>query len=173
MIGKVQHTSPREAERPEHHQGRSFRFSLRTLLLFVVFAGVLASLLGWWLRRLSIETAAVAELQKRGASVSWSVSGRVDAVILVGAQIDDADLEPLQELSALKTLNLAATPISDDAIETLEELEQLEFLSISGTQITPQGLQRLQAALPDTKISTVGLPRPGAMPPGERLMRSP
>ncbi len=92
------------------------------------------------------------------------------------ARFTDAAIDPVVELTTLKTLSLARTDIGDKAISKLPALTNLEVLFLLGTNVTdqsveplskmkslkelylqetavtPEGLQRLREALPDAKI---------------------
>ena len=67
--------------------------------------------------------------------------------------ISNAGLRPLLKLSSqLQELRLDGCTISDDAIETLSQMKSLKLLTLTKTVITEDGHQRIQEALPTTKV---------------------
>ncbi|HUG93619.1 MAG TPA: hypothetical protein VML55_22455 [Planctomycetaceae bacterium] len=77
----------------------------------------------------------------------------VEALYLSSTKISDRGVETLRRHAELKVLWLNYTAVGDGSIDTLSELRQLKHLRITGTRITPAGLERLERALPETRVT--------------------
>lgn len=62
------------------------------------------------------------------------------------------ELDDLQSLDWIDSLNLNSAAVSDDAVLHLMEFRHLRWLYLDGTQISGEGRKRLQAALPQCSI---------------------
>jgi len=71
---------------------------------------------------------------------------------LSGTQIADGGLRHLVRLPSLWVLDLSWTQITDAGLEDLAHLKQLESLRLTGCVLHWQAIDRLQAALPNTRI---------------------
>jgi len=78
---------------------------------------------------------------------------RLEVLDLGGSKVQDDDFAEFTGGVALRDLNLGMTLISDNCIDDLLRLRNLRLLDISYTQITEAGLARLEAGLPDCKIT--------------------
>ncbi len=71
---------------------------------------------------------------------------------LGGTEITNAGLQHVEGLIRLRELNLWGTDVSDAALEHLKELRQLQELWLTGTVVTNAGVKKLQQALPNCQI---------------------
>jgi hypothetical protein len=79
-------------------------------------------------------------------AVDPAAPGRpVIGVDLHHTRITDADLEPLQGLTALRTLNVCGTHISDAGLKAVSRLTTLQALLVNETAVSDEGLRHLQA----------------------------
>ena len=146
---------------------RSFRFSLRTLLVFML---VVCVAVGWKFERVRRQREAVAWVKEMGGFVYYFVDGNpyselrgpewarkwlghdffndVTGVELQGTQV--SDISPLAKLSKLEYLYLDHTPVSD--VTPLAKLTKLEKLFIHNTQVSDQAMEQLEKALPQCEI---------------------
>jgi hypothetical protein len=69
----------------------------------------------------------------------------VIAVDLHHKKVTDADLEPLQGLTALRTLNVSGTRITDSGLKSVGRLTTLQVLFVNETAVSDAGLRHLQA----------------------------
>lgn len=71
---------------------------------------------------------------------------------LVDTNVTDAGLEHLQAFELLEELNLASTKITDKGLPKLAALTNLKVLTLVYTDTSREAAERLQEALPQTKI---------------------
>ena len=62
-------------------------------------------------------------------------SDAIESIDLTDSRISDTDIQPLKNLSKLKSVNLTNVPISGAALEAFTELPALEELILDGTQV--------------------------------------
>jgi uncharacterized membrane protein len=77
---------------------------------------------------------------------------RLTRLRLAQTQVTDAGLVALKSLQYLAYLNLVDTEVTDAGLRSLETLPRLASLYLGGTQVTAGGIERLQRALPRTRI---------------------
>lgn len=77
---------------------------------------------------------------------------RLTRLRLAQTQVTDAGLDALKSLQYLAYLNLVDTDVTDAGLRALETLPRLSSLYLAGTQVTAGGVERLQRALPRTRI---------------------
>lgn len=147
--------------RPTKTKRRWYQFSLRTLLVFVLAAGLALGLLGRWIRQAQDQRMAVIELRRSGAHVGCRNTGGalsnallrklfgdealpVLAVDFLGFPVIDADLIHLKGLTNLRELHLEFSGITDDGLMHLEGLTGLEELFLDGTHVTGEGVVHLK-----------------------------
>ncbi len=116
---------------------RWYQFSLRTLLLFVLIAGMGFGLLGQRIQRIRSEIRATAELEKLGAEIGFY------------PQEEWKDILPIPDRWLWKCFG--NSPV-DSGLEHLEKLTSLEWLHLNDTQVTDAGIEKLQRALPKCRI---------------------
>jgi hypothetical protein len=83
---------------------------------------------------------------------------KLEMVSLLDTQVSDTGLAELKTLPKLKWLSLSRTHITDDGLTHLTVLTNLETLYLSDTRATDEGIEKLQRALPNTKIEHGPLP---------------
>jgi len=72
----------------------------------------------------------------------------------------------LTGLAALETLDLRGTKVTDAGLAHLAGLTALKELNLSRTQVTDAGVAKLQKALPNCSIDTLGpIPDPISLSP--------
>ena len=71
-------------------------------------------------------------------------NGEIASISLLGKQVEDADLIPLQQFPQLRELNIDQTQVTDDGLAHLEGLTQLKTLSLAGLPVTDAGLVHLK-----------------------------
>jgi len=151
---------------------RWLRFSLRTLLVFVLLASVPLGWFAWKLKQADRQRKAVAAILKTKACVyfdyQYDSRGRIidgatakpngphwlrelvgrdffDGVYAVDAMmIDDIELKHVSDLPGLKCIWLTSAPITNTHLVHLERLTGLQHIYLDGTQITDGGLTRLR-----------------------------
>lgn len=74
-------------------------------------------------------------------------------LFLHGTTISDAGLEGVDRLQGLRVLHLKNTMISGESVEKLKTLANLKELYLEETGITEEDCHRLQAALPEAKVT--------------------
>jgi hypothetical protein len=74
---------------------------------------------------------------------------------MVGAKdlMTDLALSKLGRLPDLQSLDLTGVPIGDAGLEHLKNAKSLTTLNVPGTNVTAAGVAKLQAALPNCKIT--------------------
>jgi hypothetical protein len=77
---------------------------------------------------------------------------RLTRLRLANTQVTDAGLAALTSLKYLTYLNLVDTDVTDAGLRAIESLPRLTALYLAGTQVTAGGVERLQRALPRTRI---------------------
>jgi hypothetical protein len=71
-----------------------------------------------------------------------------------GINISDVGLENLQRLKQLQAIGIyGTTHITDTGLESFRLLTKLQKVYLERTQVTPEGIQKLQRALPNCKIT--------------------
>lgn len=86
-----------------------------------------------------------------GSETMRALDGKpLESLNLAGTRVTNASLSYLPR--SLKNLDLSGTRISDQALQFLTRLQGLETLDLSGTSISGPGMQKLLAALPNTRI---------------------
>ncbi len=139
---------------PPRAKHRWYQFSLRTLLLFVLVAGIGFGLFGRELEHARHEKKAAEELRKLGAGLDdwpgWQeiVFGRdyppIVQVNLRGTREIDAALEHLAALEHIEDLGLSGTSVSDADLENLKKLTSLVSLDLRDTAVSDSGLEHLK-----------------------------
>jgi hypothetical protein len=86
---------------------------------------------------------AIAALEEKGAALKRDGAGRVIEVDFRGAEIVDADLEPLAKFPALRSVLLTGTGVTDEGLKTLGQIETLQNLDLRETTIGNAGLEHL------------------------------
>lgn len=178
---------------------RLFQFRLRTLL---VLTTIIAIALGWWSHKARRQREALEAFWELGGGSTYDVSlpwtggkqdppkwpqwlldnidedylAGVDFLTLEDTRVTDADLQHLENLTALQELildntqttdaglqhikglttlqeiSLRNTTVSDAGLECLSALKALDILVVRDTQVTKAGVARLQEALPNCTI---------------------
>jgi hypothetical protein len=99
----------------------------------------------------------IARIKKLGGQVVQNPTGGPIVVVdLHRTGATDADLEPLQGLTTLSTLNLYGTKITDAGLKYVSGLTNLQILYLNETAVTDAGLPYLQKL---TKLRELGLNR--------------
>jgi hypothetical protein len=137
---------------------RRVQFSLRTLGLLVVVAGVALGIWRWATR----EQRAIAALERLGGVVEYlkDDKGPFRGVYVRGG---DAGLALLPRIKDVRIVFVEATGVTDAGLAPLAELRQLEDLSLHNCQITDAGLVHLAGldlitlGLDHTLVSDAGL----------------
>lgn len=163
---------------------RWFRFSLRSLFLLTIVAGLLL----WTVNKAREQGIAVAALKGMGCTFSYGnpdpggapyplthlerlrkLLGEdeprsVTKVIGFKSQITDAGLVRLQGMTQLQWLELQYTQVTDAGLVHLERLTRLSCLNLYGTHITDDGLVHLRGlaqlqslGLGGTQVTDAGL----------------
>jgi hypothetical protein len=159
---------------------RFLRFSLRTLLLFVVVLSVPLGWFAWRLEKSRRQWEVVMEVQRLGAQADYGgILGRtraatvlsdVECVGVGGDQFGDDKMSRLltllQRLPHLEVLHVTHSPVTDRALTDLSGLRSLRSLNFAGTQITDTGLAQVSELttldrlnISATRITDVGLER--------------
>lgn len=144
------------------HKLRWYQFTLRTLLLVVLVAGIGFGALGQKFYQIRYQRRAVEELKKLGAGVSYAdaedkwvdrwlyklfgedYSPVVSLVVLSGSQVTDAGLVHLKGLNNLRWLILSDTQITDAGLEHLKGQTKLKRLELYRSQVTDVGLEHME-----------------------------
>jgi hypothetical protein len=157
--------------RPLRHLYRAV--TLRRLMVFVL---VLGGLLGWYVRSVRIQQAAVAAIEKTGGSVFYDVQNRNEGPVHYrpfGLKwlFEPSDLAPkwlvdrigLDYVGTVVSARLG--PWGDDAtMHFVSQLDRLEDLGLIGSQVTDAGLVQVKGLqllrglqLSQTQVSDIGL----------------
>jgi Leucine-rich repeat (LRR) protein len=155
---------------------RWLRYSLITLLVLVVIAGVTMTWIGRTMRAWAQRTEVVEAIANAGGRVrldfqidesgnriaearphasTWFRSLTNDNLggNAVEAEVPTNDaLEDIDILPNLRILDLISSGITDACLPHLEHLSQLESLHLHETKLTEQGILKIQKALPNCKI---------------------
>jgi hypothetical protein len=95
----------------------------------------------------------VKALEKFGSNV---VTRNAESVV-IGVNLHefaaDEGLKNLEGMKDLTELVLASTPITDAGLDTIKMLTKLKDINLSFSKVTPEGVSKLEAALPDAKIT--------------------
>jgi len=139
---------------PKKPKRRWYQYSLRTLFVFVLVAGVGFGLLGRYERRIQKEREARAQIRELGGTTlrPFLPPFYVDIVLLDACHIKDEDLECLKVFANLGRLSLNDTQVTDAGLEHLKGLTELKDLDVRGTQVTEQGVKKLRRALTNCRI---------------------
>jgi hypothetical protein len=78
---------------------------------------------------------------------------KLKSLDLWDTKVSDSELVYLKELAHLQNLNLKGTKITDAGLIHLTGLTKLTSLQLNNTKVTVAGVKKLQAALPNCKIS--------------------
>ncbi len=102
--------------------------------------------------------------QKPGRGITQDRGGKILELRLTNAQVRDAGLEHLRELTSLTRLDLGGTPATDADVVHLKGLINLKVLHLEDTQVSDAGLEHLQQltslselSLGGTRITDAGL----------------
>jgi hypothetical protein len=153
---------------PRKSRRRWFQYSLRSLMLVMLFTSLGMSWFAVRMKRAREQKAAVEEIRKLGGLVAYEYHGpawlqsslgvdffgTVCGVSLVRSPVTDAGLERLKGLTQLQMLTLEGPQITDGGLENLEGMSQLESLCLSDTKVTDAGLKHLRVL---TKLQTLYL----------------
>jgi len=164
---------------------RRFRFSLRTLIVFVTVASAGFGWLGIKVREANRQKEAVEAMQKLGGFVKYdyeffdvSSAGAtwlrkrvgddffadVGLLSLEKSRVTDAGLVDIRGLPNLEILSLNNTQVSSAGLMQLRGLTRLEALFLTYTPIADAGLEHLEGlvrlktlSLADTQVTDAGL----------------
>ena len=85
----------------------------------------------------------------------------LETIALVYAGVSDSRLEKLKHFTMLTELGLDGNPLTDASVPLLGMLTNLKRLSLFQTKITADGITKLESCLPDCKIQHASkLPAP-------------
>jgi Leucine-rich repeat (LRR) protein len=156
---------------PPKSRRRWLRFSLRTLLVFVLVLSVPLGWFAWRLDKARRQREVVEAILKAGGSVVYDYQldkdGRPNGgepmtpawlrkslgddffreVMWVNfhlTQVTDAGLEYIKGLNNLEELDLGNTQVTDAGLEHFKGLNSLEGLWLDNTQVTDAGLKHLK-----------------------------
>jgi len=162
---------------------RRYYYRLGILLLCVLILAVGLNLFSVKMKQARRQSEAAALIRELGGQVAYDDQGVVppgafpglrkllgndffDNVIkaILPPTAADADLECLEALPNLETLDLGGSGVSDAGLERLEGLTRLNFLKLDRTKITGAGLEHLkdlsklqELSLRDTRVADAGL----------------
>ncbi len=149
---------------------RWLRFSLRSLIVLFLLAGVAFAAFHYRLRNAERQAATVARLKQFGGYIRYVdhqqvVSARQEANLLTAwltaqlgldffhdvetvcigrrGEISDDDLESICYLRNIRSVRLGRTAVTDDGLQPMTRLSQLRRFSISSPHITDQGMDHL------------------------------
>ena len=71
---------------------------------------------------------------------------------LDNTRLSDAGMSFLSDMNQLKFLHLGSTQITDQGLSALQGIKGLEDLKVTRTAVTKDGVDKLNEALPNTKI---------------------
>jgi hypothetical protein len=153
------------------------RYSLITLLVVVVVAGVAMGRIGrtmraWAQRTEMMETIVNAggrvrldlEIDESGNPITkakphgsawlrpWMGSDDLGSNIVEAEVVNDDALAGIECLRNLRILVLSSGRITDAGLQHVERVTRLKTLCLNGTKITGQGILKIQKALPNCRI---------------------
>lgn len=156
---------------------RWLRYSLITLLVLLVIAGVTMTWIGRTMRAWAQRTEAVESIANAGGKVRfdfqidesgnrvaeakphgsawlrpWMGSDDLGSNVVEAEVPADAALKDIECLHNLRSLELTSSGITDACLPHLEHLSQLESLHLHETRLTEQGILKIQKALPNCRI---------------------
>jgi len=76
----------------------------------------------------------------------------LEELYLDGCLLDEASLQTICGLPALRILDLRRTKLNDAGLARLASISKLELLDIRGTAVTPQAVARYSAIRPDCVV---------------------
>jgi hypothetical protein len=163
---------------------RWFRFSLRTLLVFITIASVGFGWLGYKVRQANRQRIAVQSLRDLQAAVlydhvlggsqappgppwlrnllGYDFFAKATYVRLFRADCEEEAMVYLRQLPHLENLDFG-TRLTDSGLSNIRSLSNLQFLSLNNTEVTDAGLVHLRGLkiwslrLDNTKITDAGL----------------
>jgi len=165
------------------HRRRWLRFSMRTLLLFMLAAAVFSAWLGKNVVRSHIQRPIIARIAAAGGSSYYDYQvqpGYVDAskappgsfivraifgddifatvnvVFLNAPSTTDADVTQLHELSDLLDVSLRGSGVTDKCVDDLVRIRHLRSFGLNNTSITPRGLKHLSRSKTLQSLSLYG-----------------
>lgn len=74
------------------------------------------------------------------------------SLAIVDAKVDDATLEPLQEMARIHSLEFRYVPLTDEQGDQIAALPIRVSLNLMGTGISPQRVESMRSALPGLQI---------------------
>jgi hypothetical protein len=77
----------------------------------------------------------------------------LETLHLSNTKVTDAGLEHLKGLSNLRSLTIRNSQVTDEGLVHLKGLTNLQSLSLTNTKVTDEGVERLQAAIPNCRIT--------------------
>lgn len=107
-----------------------------------------------WLRWLN----GVENVRVKGSAVRRDVLERVTEIpglkslAIVDAKVDDATLEPLNEMTRIHSLEFRYVPLTDDQGDQIASLPIRVSLNLMGTGVSPQKVESMRSALPGLQI---------------------
>ena len=158
---------------------RRFRYSLRTLLVFVAIASIPFAWMGHKVREKQREREVVKAIRDLGGHVALDIEPNANAAgrkpspgptwlrkllgddfftSVVSVEIDsryashDIGLVQLRSLPQVRNIYLADPQFTDEELVQLRELARLKLLHLAGAQVTDQGCDELKRALPGLQI---------------------
>jgi len=78
---------------------------------------------------------------------------------IVGKNVTDKGMEPLQDLSKLTSVIVNYTSVTDKGLDHLKGLTRLKKVYVRYSNCTEDGIKNLAEALPDAKITHIPHPR--------------
>ena len=146
------------------------RFGIRSLLVAATLFSVVFALIAAWRFRAHEQRRLVAEQQRIGAAVSYSIapdSVAAQAADVIGVDMvaspkelfvntlpgTPVDIEGIVAITSLEHLAFCATGLVDDDLPHLKKLPKLKFLNLSSTDVTDRGV----AALTDLRLVSLHL----------------
>jgi hypothetical protein len=166
---------------------RKLQFSLRSLVITMIFCGLLLGRYGIRRHEAAQEKDALIELQSLGADVqlheervvgvSFSGPGppakflellnrlpRLQRLVLIDTHLTDAGLGKISEQGSLEQLLLLGANITDNGLAHLAQLTELKTLRLDNTQIGDEGLKHVRRLgrlerldLVGTRVTDAGL----------------
>lgn len=152
----------------EERKRRWFRFSLRTLLAFVLLVSIAMSWIGLKLQRAKKQREARHAIEKAGGGVEYELFVQspvprwkewahanlgdgllFDATAVWGGNTDfgNNEMAHLKRLPKLSTVFLEETQVTDAGLEHLEGMTNLSILDLRSTEVTDAGLEHLKGLI--------------------------